>query len=159
MRTTETRIIRVELPGQSYPLEAIAHHIAFEVTRLSFTARPEHFHATGDEGGIARESFLVHFRNVVQFMYGQEKFANDCLVTHYLGGVSWTPTPPQWFRDDVKRCNELLADLTYERVAFEREAKMVWKGILEKAAYVVAEWEAFLRGLPSDRRARFQRPT
>ena len=72
MRTTETRIIPVQLPGQAFPLEAMAHHIAFEVTRLSFTARPENFHAPDDVGAVFRESFLVHFRNVAQFLYGHK---------------------------------------------------------------------------------------
>lgn len=134
----------------------MAHHIRYEVSRLSFTARSEHFCAADDVGGIARESFLLHFRNVAQFLYGKEKFPNDCVVQHYLNGVTWTPTTPQWYRDDMGRCNKLLAHLTYERVDFERDAKMVWKGIPEKAAYLINKWQAFVRALPADRRAWFQ---
>jgi hypothetical protein len=58
----------------------------------------------------------------------------------------------------MTRCNKLLAHLTYDRVAFERAGKMVWIKPLEKAAYMLAEWEAFLRALPSDRRSSFQQP-
>jgi hypothetical protein len=140
------------------PLREMAPHIAFEVERMRFVVNQPRFMDGSNYGGALGESFLVHLRNLIDFLYAARKYPTDAIASDYSPG--WKPHPlPNW-QDDKERCNMLLNHPTYKRVDYEKAGQMVWKGSFQdRAAHIMGEWASFLGALPPDRRAWFMTPT
>ena len=135
-------------------LERMAPHIAFEFARFETAATPEMFMRGGEHGGLIREAFLIHFRNLLDFLYGTKKHGDDVLATDYTADTLWKPAPPSWLDDYRRRCNKLLAHLTYDRVRYEDQNNMAWE-LEEKIQHIRGEWASFMHSLPDERRAWF----
>jgi hypothetical protein len=43
-------------------------------------------------GGVLRESFLIHFRNLIEFLYAPRKFPTDSIAADYLDDVACSPS-------------------------------------------------------------------
>ena len=142
------------------PLEEMAPHIAYEAERMRFIAAPPDFMENSNRGGVMREAFLIHFRNLIDFLYAPRKFKTDAIAAHYLdNNSSWTPNVPAWWEEDKERCNKLLHHPTYERVEYEETGALKWKrNFRDQAAHLLTDWKAFLAALSSDRRAWFKTP-
>jgi len=63
------------------PLEKMAPHVAFEFARFQFASTPEMFLQAGEHGGLIREAFLIHFRNLLDFFYGKKSQKGDVLAS------------------------------------------------------------------------------
>lgn len=141
------------------PLEEMAPHIAYEAERLKFVAMHSEFMVQSNHGGALRESFLIHFRNLIDFLYAPRKFKTDAVAADYLDGVLWVPNAPSWWEEDKERCNKLLHHPAYERVKYEKSGELIWKrNFRDQAAHLLTDWKAFLASLPDDRRAWFKTP-
>ena len=141
------------------PVEEMAPHIGYEAERLRFVAAHPEFMAASNHGGALRESFLVHFRNLIDFLYAPRKFKTDAIAADYLDGVSWTPNTPSWWEEDKERSNKLLHHPAYERVEYEKTGELKWKrDFRDQAAHLLNDWQGFLAALPPDRRAWFNTP-
>ena len=135
----------------------MASHIAFEFHRFEFaqSAAMEH---SGEIRGVMWEAFFIHFRNLLNFFYGKRQHPTDTLAIDYIEPPStWTAKTPDWWDEYRVRCNRLLAHLTYERVSFEDEDKMVWK-IQDKIPHIRTEWRWFLNALSLECRSWFRWP-
>lgn len=136
-------------------LEQMAPHIAFEFSRFKTAADPQMFLQPGEHGGLIREAFLLHFRNLIDFFYGEGKGADDVLASDYMNQPSaWVPNIPSWLGEYKRRCNKLLAHLTYERIAYKGSNDMVWN-LEGKIQHISREWASFLEAMPDRRRAWF----
>jgi hypothetical protein len=72
----------------------MASHIAFEFKRFNYAAGHELFETLGT-GELIRESFLIHFRNLLDFLYRTTKSnAKDALAIDYA--PQWRPEVPTW---------------------------------------------------------------
>jgi len=87
------------------------------------------------------ESFLLHYRNLKQFL-NNEKYATDIKAVHYAPG--WKPDTRLHIADEDQRINRKLAHLAYDRVELprgwnmeemERRVCSVFKDFLDKSDY------------------------
>jgi hypothetical protein len=138
-----------------YTLEKMAGHIAFEFARFEFSTKPEIFHQPGEHGGLVREAFLVHYRNLIDFFYEKKGWPSDARAADYIeGSIAWKANRPPWVAAERERCHKLLAHLTYDRVAYAASGSMTWD-LEDKIDHLRAEWRAFLAALPPARRGWF----
>ena len=142
------------------PLKEMAPHIAYEMERLGFVASHQAFMDGSHHGGALAECFLLHYRNLIDFLYAPRKFKTDAVAADYLdAGSTWKPNYPSWWEEDKERCNKLLHHPTYERVAYERDGGLIWRrNFRHQAEYLLNDWKAFLDSLPPERRAWFNVP-
>ena len=147
-------------PPVPLPLQEMARHVAYEVGRLEFAASQREFMENNERGGLIREAFLIHFRNLLDFFYGSKTFATDALADDYMDSSSaWTPNVTAWWNEDKIRCNKLLAHLTYERVEYEKSGELKWKrDFISQTKHIQDEWRAFLAALTAERKAWFRSP-
>jgi len=136
-------------------LKAVARDVSYEVNRL-FEAAALWPHVPEDKGRrLILEALLLHFRNVLDFFFGAAKNADDVHASHFFDDVSeWKPAKPAWLEEYRRRCNKLLAHLTYSRVEYDRRGEMSWK-LDDKLVLVRETWYAFLNALPQERRQWF----
>jgi hypothetical protein len=146
------------MPGQQdeATLEALARDVYYEVNRLFHAAilHPE----TPEERGkrLILEALLLHFRNILDFFYGEAKNPDDVHASHFFPDPSqWNPVKPAWLREYRQRCHKLLAHLTYSRLDYKERGEMVWK-LDEKLQHLRDTWYSFLDSLPSGRRRWFR---
>ena len=143
------------------PLQEMAPHLAYEAERLRVVAaHPEFMVQNSVLGGVLRECFLIHFRNLIEFLYAPRKFTKDAIAADYVNGAaSWPPNTPAWWEEDKERCNRLLHHPAYQRVEYEKAGELKWKrDFRDQAAHLLSDWRGFLAALPSDRQTWFDTP-
>jgi hypothetical protein len=101
------------------------------------------------------EGLLIHFRNLLEFFYEKKTHGGLVLAQHYTG-VS-AQDMPEWAALYRRRCNELLAHITYRRTHHRLANKHHWDDIPEKVRLMDAVIIDFLNCLPADRAAWFER--
>jgi hypothetical protein len=133
----------------NWPLQEMAPHLGFEIERLRFVANHQNFMDGSNHGAVLGESFLLHFRNLIDFFYTPGKYPTDVVASHYTdSNSSWTPNTPAWLKDDKERCNKLLSHLTYDRVTYAKNDELKWKrSFRDQAAHLLSEWDSFLASL------------
>jgi hypothetical protein len=99
-----------------------------------------------------REAFLIHYRNLIDFVYQKKKWPTDAVAIDYI--ADWAPKRPSWLSDERERCHKLLAHLTYERVTYEEHDALSWD-LDEKVSQLRAVWNGFLSALPDASRPWF----
>ena len=114
------------------------------------------FWLPGEHGGLIREAFLVHYRNLIDFFYERKGRPSDARAADYMDGlIVWKPNRPPWVASERERCHKLLAHLTYDRVEYAESDLMTWDDLEDKTDHLRAEWLAFLAALPPARREWF----
>jgi hypothetical protein len=143
-----------------YPLEEMAPHIAYEAERMRFiVAQADFMDPKSNRAGTLRESFLIHFRNLIDFLYEPRKFKTDAIAADYLDTAPWKPNVPPWLEEDKERCNKLLHHPTYDRVQYEKTGALKWKrDFREQAQHLLTDWNSFLSALPPGRATWFNTP-
>jgi hypothetical protein len=110
---------------------------------------------TSDTGGFDNiEGILIHFRNLIEFFFTPKPEKGDLvLAQHYTGEPP--RKAPAWAREYGRRCNELLAHLTYHRTHYRDRDEHHWPDILEKCRHMDNEITAFLSCLTTEKREWF----
>jgi hypothetical protein len=101
------------------------------------------------------EGLLIHFRNLLEFFYEKKTHSGLVLAQHYTGKPS--KEMPDWASVYQRRCNELLAHITYRRIHHRKANQHHWSDIPEKVNLMEAVIMEFLNSLPVDRAAWFER--
>jgi hypothetical protein len=101
------------------------------------------------------EACLVHFRALLGFFYGKRDVLDDVLVEDYILPGPFTATRPEWLDVARRRCNKLLAHLTYTRTKYADDNEMIWGALPGWILYLKAEWGAFLDSLPPGKKTWF----
>ena len=136
-------------------LEAVARDVYYEVNRL-FQAATLYPKIPEEKGKrLILEALLLHFRNMLDFLFGEAKQPDDVHASDFFTDASkWKPSRPDWLDEYRRRCNKLLAHLTYSRLNYSRRGEMVWK-LEDKLQRIHEVWEEFLAKLPPERRRWF----
>lgn len=105
-------------------LDAAWPHLAYEAWMLLATGRcyqamPRPEEDNGEAvvlHNAVLESFLLHFRQLYDFLYGRvpPKHADDVMAAHYVG-PAWSAKPEQRLTELDGRADQQLAHLTYKR--------------------------------------------
>jgi hypothetical protein len=105
------------------------------------------------------ESFLVHYRNVRDFLYPNGPRDDDII------GVDFLPDPSQWpftlgdWKEvadlEKERLDRALAHLSYSRIVYEEENKKGWP-VKEMAVATIRLVKSYLGKVPAQRRGYFQ---
>ena len=139
-------------------LEAAARDVRYEVNHL-FRAHAIHAQIgveDEDERHLIFEGLLIHFRNMLDFFFGQPSASDDIHAADFLPESDhWTPITPEWVRAYRGRCNKLLAHLTYSRIEYGRKGEMEWQ-LDDKLIAIRTTWNEFLAALPDHRAAWFR---
>ena len=110
---------------------------------------------------MALESFLVHVRNLREFLYGEGENSDDVVAGDFFPGPGqWEdknirPPIPKVIEDNLKRLNKALAHVSYSRLKYKGPAKK-WPS-QQIASELIAVVRVFLRKLPQNRSAWFSR--
>ena len=127
-------------------------HLVYEAQQLRFAA--ERLAALGDreapERNMAIESFAIHTRCLLEFLWGKPKKANDLRALHFC--ADWhTSGLPHLLSGVGARIDKEIVHLTYGRQLVAKEAKG-WKfDAIYKA--VTARLEEFARSALPERLA------
>ncbi|MBM3774628.1 MAG: hypothetical protein FJW37_05630 [Acidobacteria bacterium] len=108
---------------QTAELEEAATHVCYELNMLRYCL--QWYLREGDcfgPGNAAQECFLLHFRNLRDFFFGEGKHQDDVLAKHFVDN-NWIPSKPQCFIDTYDIINKCLAHISYER----RNLKPDWR--------------------------------
>ena len=62
------------------------------------------------------ESFMVHLRNLIDFLFDLNPKPTDVAAVDFCGGSGWQPTLSQSLRDARRRVHKELAHLTTDRI-------------------------------------------
>ncbi len=139
--------------------ETAEGHIVYEVDMLGKCAsvlsrRPDQL-----TQNMALESFLVHVRNLRDFLYGESTKPDDVVAGDFFPGPGqWEvirPPMPKVLEVNHERLNRALAHVSYSRLKYKGPAK-AWPS-QQIASKQIAVVRAFLRHLPQDRSAWFSR--
>ena len=129
-------------------LVAASEHVLYEVNMLRATAGLiANDFAAGNPWlhNALLESFLVHARNLIQFLYPERPFKTDVLAKHFfdeperwdsLGGDL-----PEGLKSVARRANKLLAHITYDRIEMVGEKKQWDRGEIHDA--IIARVDLF----------------
>ena len=110
---------------------------------------------------IALESFLVHVRNLREFLYGAGTNRDDVVAGDFFPGpgqwedINIRPPMPKVIEANRERLNKALAHVSYSRLKYKGPAK-AWPS-QQMASELIAVVRVFLRHLPQDRSAWFSR--
>lgn len=103
------------------------------------------------------ESFLIHYRNMRDFLYPADAGPDDIIAAHFVAPGSWTYKRKDWqeISDlETERLNKALAHLSYERLSYMRANKMKWKtGAMLKA--MRQQFQDFSARVPCGRKSWF----
>ncbi len=118
-------------------LVAASGHVLYEVKMLRATAGLiANDFAAGNQwvDNALIESFLVHARNLIQFLYPDGPFKTDVLAKHFFDEPErWESLAgdlPEGLKSVAQRANKLLAHITYDRIEMVGEKKKWdWSGI------------------------------
>lgn len=62
------------------------------------------------------ESFLLHVRNVYEFMFGKRVYVTDVRAANYFADCTqWDPIPSAYLKAEIERINKYLAHVTTRR--------------------------------------------
>jgi hypothetical protein len=100
------------------------------------------------------EGLLIHFRNLLEFFYEKKGSQGLVLASHYTGIVP--DDPPEWASKYKRRCDVLLAHLTFGRTHLRRANEHHWKDIPEKVALMQDVINKFLESLPDEKKHWFE---
>ena len=108
---------------------------------------------------MALESFLVHVRNLREFLYDAGTNPDDVVAGDFFPGPGqWEdirPPVPKVLEDNRDRLNKALAHISYSRLKYKGPA-MAWPS-QQIASELIAVVRVFLRKLPQGRSAWFSR--
>ncbi len=108
---------------------------------------------------MALESFLVHVRNLREFLYDAGTNPDDVVAGDFFPGPGqWEairPPMPKVIEDNRERLNKALAHISYSRLKYKGPAKK-WPS-QHIASELIAVVRVFLRNLPQGRSAWFSR--
>ncbi len=106
---------------------------------------------------VALESFLVHVRNLRDFLYGAGTNPDDVVAGDFFPGPGqWEakrPPMPKIIEDNRERLNRALVHVSYSRLKYKGPAKE-WPS-QQIASELIAVVRVFLRNLPQNRSAWF----
>ncbi len=108
---------------------------------------------------VALESFLIHVRNLRDFLYGAGTNPDDVVAGDFFPGLGqWEairPPMPKVIEDNRERLNKTLAHISYSRLKYKGSAK-AWPS-QQIASELIAVVRVFLRHLPQNRSPWFSR--
>ena len=114
--------------------------------------------SSADEDGSALlEAFLLHVRNLRDFLYDDQPTQDDVVAAHFFDRPDeWRRNRPplgEYVKSIRKRLNKALAHISYARLDYRKDKK--WSiGRIKRE--LDAAWEAFIEGLPREKRPWFQ---
>ncbi len=131
----------------------LSEHVAYEIDRLFAT----HGMLVGDvvQPGTAPhdavlESFAVHLRNLIEFLYGPRKFENNAIAEDFFADPArWralSGTKPEDLDRAQKQGHKQIAHISFERVGAD---KRWYVGALTERLHEVVR--AFLDNADEDR--------
>ena len=148
-------------PRSDEELQKAARFFGYEVQQLSLSAVAflNQIFFGHPINNATLESFLVHYRNVRDFLYPNNPRDDDII------GVDFFPDPSQWpfvlgdweeVADlEKERLDRALAHLSYSRIAYEEEKKKGWP-VKDMAVAAIKSVKTYLGKLPAQRRDYFQ---
>lgn len=111
-----------------------SYHVWYECEMLKYCANEllPHGPSDGESFAVLMESFLIHARNLNQFLYGRERYLENCRLDpdeviaedFFAGYEPWVK--PQDYRiseDNLRRINRQLAHISYGR---KRSTRNSW---------------------------------
>ncbi|MFH1919163.1 MAG: hypothetical protein ABIP48_04640 [Planctomycetota bacterium] len=103
------------------------------------------------------ESFLLHARNLRDFLYKDNAAKDDVLAVHFFDQAEdWRKRRPpkgSYLESLRDRLNKALAHISYSRLKYRDD--MRWN-IAQIKHDIETPWEAFLLALPDDKRERIR---
>ena len=142
-------------PRTDEELRAVSEHLYYEVGMLLNLAKVL---ATGSLGNgtlenAALESFTVHARGLLDFLYADNPREDDVVADDFLGGQGTWPGVrgdiPPILNDVRQRVGKEVAHLTYARLSVTPEAKQ-WL-FLDIAGAMQTVLGRFLKAVPKER--------
>lgn len=111
------------------------------------------------EGSALLEPFLLHTRNLREFLYtDRSKYKDDVLAVHFFDDPNdWKRERPpmgEYLESIRERLNKALAHISYARLDYRKEKQWNVKQI---KADLNMPWEAFLNALPAKKGQWFHR--
>lgn len=145
-------------------LEAAADHIAYEIETMAFAASSLEWGYSspaevpeGKEKDVFLEAFLLHYRNLRDFLCPGRRDAlkDDVLASDYFGAETQRDLADLAVlgRDRV-RMNKLLAHISYDRIQYERAGKKEWL-VQQMLRDILNALGHFIRALPEVRQSWF----
>src|ERR1700733_12002916 len=78
------------------------------------------------------EVLLLHFRNLMEFFYTKAPQKDNLVLAHFYTDNPKGAVAPSWEKNFAKRCNNLLAHLTFERIDLRGRNEHHWPDLGEK---------------------------
>lgn len=137
---------------QSSDLREMSKHLYYELIMLQGTtvhlAKKRHPFGTIEHNALL-ESFLIHSRSLIDFLYVKGQYEDDLLAAHFFNNpVEWEkirPVLPDFLKQTKERTHKKLAHLTFTRL----EDKEGWEFIrIRKEIYKV--FREFFKKVPDD---------
>ena len=133
--------------------------IVYEVDMLQECARVLSRPLNQLTQNMALESFLVHVRNLREFLYDAGTNPDDVVAGDFFPGPGqWEgirPPMPKVIEENRYRLNKSLAHISYSRLKYKGPTKE-WPS-QQIASELLAVVRVFLRNLPQNRSAWFSR--
>lgn len=114
------------------------------------------FNESGPIASWAGHAALVHYRCLLDFLTRKERSSrntdnDDVLAVDYVPDWFQLVTIKLWMREEMKRCNKMLAHLSYSRLVAMQGDDHYWN--LNQLMRIKDYWNCFLEHMPADRRA------
>jgi hypothetical protein len=136
-------------------LRGASEHLLYEFRMLSSLARAMELHALqpGTLHDAALESFTVHARILLHFLYAEKPRSDDVIAEDYFDDATqWERLRPQ-IAETIKgvdwRVGKEVAHLTYARLGVTPEAK-VWP-VIQIANEISRTFDVFRGNVSADR--------
>lgn len=104
------------------------------------------------EGSALLEPFLLHVRNLRDFLYNDSSPKDDVLATHFFDHPDdWRKKRPpmgEYLKSIRDRLNKALAHISYARLDYRKDRR--WN-VAKIKHDLKTPWQAFLDTLPSER--------
>lgn len=144
-------------------LKEAAGHVVYEVVTLldasHFVGVSMTSPASEPTSNIALESYLIHYRNLRDFLCPDLKVLHpsDVIASDYLDLENPAEFGSRTILEvDKLRINKLLAHITYERAQFEKDGNKSWP-VAEMTERIADGFDAVLNSdLTNERRAWFR---
>lgn len=131
-------------------LQGILEHLGYETAMLQHAAEYLDTQEPGTSEYFAHlESFCVHARNLMHFLYPDSAKDNDVLAQDFFKDTElWKrnrPKQPKLLRDARHRVNIEVAHLSYDRLGKSgEEKKWAFNGVCEKIERILAVFKHHL---------------
>jgi hypothetical protein len=140
-------------------LEGIAREVQYEIDMMHHAARLLRSERDKLHKTFYLELFLLHLRNIRDFLYADPKHAQqeDVAAEDLVASADWPAIRPalgQTISSEKGRLNRALAHLSYCRLHYNKTGKAWFVGRMHKE--IEHSLDAFFRAIPPERKLWFK---